>query len=50
MCVCVCAQTQPQFMKDVKKSNGWTMVSKNELDIMRFRHNKVNFEAAFNDH
>ena len=21
-----------------------------ELDIMRFRHNEVNFEAAFDDH
>ena len=36
-------------MVDVKKSNSWLMeeVYKNELDIMRFRHNEVNFEAAF---
>ena len=36
-------------MLDVKQSNNWTVeeVYKNELDIMRFRHNEVNFEAAF---
>ena len=39
-------------MVDVKKSNSWTMeeVYKNELDIMRLRHNEVNFEAAFFTH
>ena len=39
-------------MLDVKKSNSWAMgeVYKNLLDILRFRHNKVNFEAAFDDH
>ena len=39
-------------MFDYKKSNNWTMeeVCKNELDIVRFRHNEVNFEAAFDDH
>ena len=43
---------QQRFMLHVKKLNIWTMeeVYKNELDIMRFRHNKINFEAAFDDH
>ena len=39
-------------MLDVKKSSSWTMdeVYKYLLNILKFRHNKVNFEAAFYDH
>ena len=38
-------------MLDVK-SNSWTMeeVYKEELDIMTFKHNEVNFDPAFDDH
>ena len=38
-------------MLDVKKSNSWTMkeIYKNEFDVMRFRHNEVDFEGAFDD-
>ena len=25
-------------------------IHKNEVDIVKFRHNEVNFEAAFDDH
>ena len=28
----------------------WRRFIKNELDIMRFRHNEANFEALFDDH
>ena len=36
-------------MLDYKKSTNWTMeeVYKNKLDIVRFRHDEVNFEPAF---
>ena len=39
-------------MLDVKNSNSWTMeeVYKNELDILRFRHDKIDIKAAFDDH
>ena len=39
-------------MLDVEISNSWTMeeVYKNELNILRLRYNKVNLEAAFDDH
>ena len=28
----------------------WRRFIKEELDIMRFKHNKVNFETTFDDH
>ena len=39
-------------MLDVKKSYSWTMeeVYKEELDIMTFKHNEVNFVSEFEDH
>ena len=42
---------QQRFMLDVKKSNSWTMkeIYKNKFDVMRFRHNEVDFEGAFDD-
>ena len=37
---------------DIKMSNSWTMeeVCKKEFDIMRLRHNEVNFKGTFDDY
>ena len=40
------------YVKDVKKSNNWTIhevCEKNDLDMMGLRHNEVNFEAMYDD-
>ena len=37
-------------MSKSKTTALWMGFIKNELDIMRYRHNKVNFVAAFDDH
>ena len=43
---------QQRFMFDVKSqiAGQWRKSIKDYLHIMRFRHNEVNFEAAFDVH
>ena len=37
-------------MSESQTAGLWRRFIKNKLDVMMFRHNEVNFEAAYDDH